>query len=42
MLDGGFGVPPPADGWREPSRGKPRLGPPGFHPARLRAPLALL
>jgi len=40
MLDGGFGVPPSADGWREPSHGKPRLGPSGAHPARLRAPLA--
>lgn len=29
-----------ADGWREPSHSKPCLGPPGAHPARLRAPLA--
>jgi len=37
---GGYSVPPSADGWREPSRGEPRLGPTGFHPTRLRAPLA--
>lgn len=28
------------DGWLEPSHSKPCLGPPGAHPARLRAPLA--
>lgn len=37
----GGGVPPLAEGCREPSRDKLRLGPSGFLPTRLRAPLAI-
>lgn len=40
-LGGCYGVPPLAEGCREPSRSKPRLGLSDSHPARLRAPLAL-
>jgi hypothetical protein len=44
-LGGCYGVPPLAEGCREPSLGKPSLVPAGFHPhafsrAGLRAPLA--